>query len=392
MGCSQRPQLFGALADDLHPLCTAIRDTYIAQWQALEKQPQTQEELKSQKLKQLASDLKDVGEQFYRAMEDEVNRTVASSNNDEFERDFLKLKAQMVTRLDELLHTFSVNVVYQQAQASHRRNSVVPLLGILAEAFYYLANGLEDVLVSSSESLIEKYFRQLSEAVRETSYYRNIYQLLGNDAGIEERLAQVQLQVSQALVNEARTECDRYVRERPEFYMEGTHSIWQLRQTLQQACKGYDYQSMVEAEPAIRQLLKLDFEHKVKETVMCTYRQTVNQTINIHLLHMAKAQVEIILQQYDHAREYLAKTLEREAAEKIEQNKRAKQALGQDIEAYNRTIDSINSCLERLVLDRKRLPLISKDNLMISSESGEIRPNENESLQESEISTEFPMT
>ena len=348
--------------------------------------------MKSQKLKQLASDLKDVGEQFYRAMEDEVNRTVASSNNDDFERDFLKLKAQMVTRLDELLHTFSVNVVYQQAQASHRRNSVVPLLGILAEAFYYLANGLEDVLVRSSESLIEKYFRQLSEAIRETSYYRNIYQLLGNDAGIEERLAQVQLQVSQALVNEARTECDRYVRERPEFYMEGTHSIWQLRQTLQQACKGYDYQSMVEAEPAIRQLLKLDFEHKVKETVMCTYRQTVNQTINIHLLHMAKAQVEIILQQYDHAREYLAKTLEREAAEKIEQNKRAKQALGQDIEAYNRTIDSINSCLERLVLDRKRLPLISKDNLMISSESGEIRPNENESLQENEISTEFPMT
>ena len=82
-----------------------------------------------------------------------------------------------------------------------------------------------------------------------------------------------------------------------------------------QACKGYDYQSMIEAEPAIRQLLKLDFEQKVKETVMRTYRQTVNQTLNVHLLQMAKEQVEIILQQYDHAREYLAKTLEREAAE-----------------------------------------------------------------------------
>lgn len=380
----KRPQLFGSLADDLHPLCTAIRDTYIAQWQALEKQPQTQEELKTQKLKQLASDLKDVGEQFHRAIEDEVNRTVASSNNDEFERDFLKLKAQMVTRLDELLHTFSVNVVYQQAQASHRRNSVVPLLGILAEAFYYLANGLEDVLVRSSESLIEKYFRQLSEAIRETSYYRNIYRLLGNDAGIEERLAQVQLQVSQALVNEARTECDRYVRERPEFYMEGTHSIWQLRQTLQQACKGYDYQSMVEAEPAIRQLLKLDFEHKVKETVMCTYRQTVNQTINIHLLNMAKAQVEIILQQYDHAREYLARTLEREATEKIEQNKRAKQALGQDIEIYNQAITSINDCLEKLVLDRKRLPLIAPADLVVSSYIADevMAPNETSTPEE----------
>ena len=106
----------------------------------------------------------------------------------------------MVTRLDELLHTFSVDAVYQQAQASHRRNSVVPLLGILAEAFYYLANGLEDVLVSSSESLVEKILPSTQgKAIRETSYYRNIYQLLGNDAGIEERLAQVQLQVSQGI-------------------------------------------------------------------------------------------------------------------------------------------------------------------------------------------------
>ena len=136
----------------------------------------------------------------------------------------LNSRLKMVTRLDELLHTFQRRRGYQQAQASHRRNSVVPLLGILAEAFYYLANGLEDVLVSSSESLVEKYFRQLREAIRETSYYRNIYQLLGNDAGIEERLAQVQLQVSQALVNEARTECDRYVRERPEFVY-GRHSL-----------------------------------------------------------------------------------------------------------------------------------------------------------------------
>ena len=312
----KRPQLFSSLADDLHPLCTAIRDAYIAQWQALEKQPQTQEELKTQKLKQLASDLKAVGEQFHHAIKDEVNRTVASSNNEDFERDFLKLKAQMVTRLDELLHTFSVDAVYQQAQASHRRNSVVPLLGILAEAFYYLANGLEDVLVSSSQILVEKYFRQLAETVREMSCYRDIYRLLGNDAGIENRLSKVQQRVSQALVNEAQTECDRYVRERPDFYMEGTYSIWQLRQTLQQACRGYDYQSMIEAEPAIRQLLKLDFEQKVKETVMRTYRQTVNQTLNVHLLQMANEQVESILEHYDHAREYLAITLEREAAEK----------------------------------------------------------------------------
>jgi replication fork clamp-binding protein CrfC len=360
----KRPQLFGDLADDLHPLCTSIRDTYISRWHTLEQQPQTIEALKTQNLKQLASDLKQVGDKFDQAIQEEVNRTVASNLNDDFERDFLKLKAQMVTRLDELLHTFSVDAIYQQAQASHRRNSVVPLLGILAEAFYYLANGLEDVLVSSSQTLVERFFLRLSEAIRETAYYRDIYRLLGNDAGIEDRLLQVQQQVCQALVNEARTECDRYVRERPEFYMEGTHSIWQMRQTLQQACKGYDYQSMIDSEPAIRQLLKLDFEQKVKETVMRTYRQTVNQTLNVHLLEMAQEQVETILQQYDHARDYLARTLEREAAEKIEQNKRDKQTLAQDIETYNQAISSINTCLETLVLDRKRLPLIADADLV----------------------------
>lgn len=43
----------------------------------------------------------------------------------------------------------------------------------------------------------------------------------------------------------------------------GTASMFQLRQTMQQACRGFDYQNMVDAEPAIRQLLKMDFEQKL---------------------------------------------------------------------------------------------------------------------------------
>jgi len=99
---------------------------------------------------------------------------------------------------------------------------------------------------------------------------------------------------------------------------------------------------------------------------------------------MAKAQVEIILQQYDHAREYLARTLEREATEKIEQNKRAKQALGQDIEIYNQAITSINDCLEKLVLDRKRLPLIAPADLVVSSYIADevMAPNETSTPEE----------
>ena len=66
----------------------------------------------------------------------------------------------------------------------------------------------------------------------------------------------------------AQVECDRFVRESPRFYDEGTFSIYQFRQTLQQTSQGYDCESMVEAEPAIRQLLKLDFEPKVSATIV----------------------------------------------------------------------------------------------------------------------------
>jgi hypothetical protein len=72
-------------------------------------------------------------------------------------------------------------------------------------------------------------------------------------------------QAASALINAARVECDRYVRERPEFFTEGTSSLFQLRQTLQQACRGYDHYNMIEAEPAIRQLLKIDFFESVSK-------------------------------------------------------------------------------------------------------------------------------
>ncbi len=44
------------------------------------------------------------------------------------------------------------------------------------------------------------------------------------------------------------------------------------RQTLLQTSQGYDCESMVEAESAIRQLLKLDFEPKVSQTIRKTFR------------------------------------------------------------------------------------------------------------------------
>ncbi len=361
----KRPLLLANLADDLQPLCISLKKSYVEAWQQLISQPQDIASLKEQELRQLSRELKQVGDRFRQDIEQTVNRAVASNSNSVLEASFLKLKARMVGRLDELLNTFSVGEVHKLAQASHKRHSVVPLLAILAEAFYYLADGLEAVLVESSQELVANFFQHLRDQVRQQDYYRNLYRLLGHDSGLELRLTQLEQQVSAALVNEARTECDRYVRERPEFYTEGSCSMWQLRQTLQQSCRGFDYQNMIEAEPAIRQLLKLDFEQKVKETVMRTFRQTINQTLNLHLLDAAGDQADQILQQYDQARTYLAQILDKEAEEKIRSNQRQQVELEQKIEQYNQSVSGINACLETMQLDRQKLPAIGKEDLMI---------------------------
>jgi replication fork clamp-binding protein CrfC len=361
----KRPLLFANLADDLQPICIALKNFFLAAWHQLESQPRDVEAIKTQELQKLSRDLKKIGDQLRSHISTEVNQAVASNQNEALETDYLKLKTRMVRRLDQLVDSFSVSLVHQRAQASHRRNSTVPVMGILAEGFYYLANELEDVLVECSVEIIANFFQNLIQGVKKSEYYRNLYRLLGNDGGIESGLEIIKQLATESLINEARTECDRYVRERPDFYLENTVSLWQLRQTLQQACRGYDYQTMIEAEPAIKQLLKLDFEQKVKDTVLRTFRQTINQTLNTHLLAGADQQAEAILQRYDQARSYLEQILDKEAEEKIKTNQRSQSEIKLKIELYNRTTGSINNCLEMIQLDRKKLPVISDSDLAI---------------------------
>jgi hypothetical protein len=115
---------------------------------------------------------------------------------------------------------------------------------------------------------------------------------------------------------------------------------------------------MVEAEPAIRQLLKLDFEPKVSETIRRNFRQTINQTIKSQLLPMADKQEDEILQEYSHARAYLEETLAQEAENKILNNRRLLLAVEQKIEAYNSAVSAINSCLQAMKLYDCLLPMI----------------------------------
>ncbi|MEC4895663.1 MAG: dynamin family protein [Oscillatoria sp. PMC 1051.18] len=384
----KRPQLFENLADDLQPLCISLKQYYLSFQRNLDSQPQEIEAMKQQELAKLSQQLKQVGDQFQAHIAKEIS-DILNGDNSGFETDFQELKLAMVSCLDSLLTQFSVATAHRRAVEAHPRNSVVPLLSILAEAFYYLANELEDVLLAASETLVSKFFERLQTQVRQQEYYREIYRLLGNDSGIERNLKQLEIQVDRALANEARTECDRYVRERPQFYSQNSVSMWQLHQTLQESCRSFDYQSMVEAEPAIRQLLKLDFDPKVSQTVNRIFRQTINQTLKTHLLPAAEQQAEAILQQYSEARTYLEQTLEKEAEAKIANNQRSQDNIKTKIAAYNQAVAGINSCLEAMKLDREKLPPIREADLNFVPVNPEFYPVEfGEIVDENEDLTE----
>jgi bacterioferritin (cytochrome b1) len=214
--------------------------------------------------------------------------------------------------------------------------------------------------VEAAKNLVMSFCQRLLERVRQSEYYRKLYRLLGHDGSIEQQLKHIEEKLIHALVSEAKTECDRYVRESPRFYDEGTFSIYQFRQTLQQTSQGYDCESMVEAEPAIRQLLKLDFEPKVSTTIRKNFRQTINQTLKTQLISMAENQADRILQQYNQARAYLEQTLEQEAKEKIARNARSQEEIKHKIEQYNQAVSGINACLKTMQVYERQLPLISE--------------------------------
>ncbi|MBP0019040.1 MAG: dynamin-like GTPase family protein [Cyanobacteria bacterium SBLK] len=382
----KRPELFKNLADDLQPLCIALRKYYIANRQELASQPREIDAMKAQELERLNHQLQAVGQEFQGYIETEINQIVINLD-EEFEKDFKTLQEKMVNCLDRLINTFSVRDAYGRSTESHPRNASAPLLAVLVEALYYLANQLEDVLIENAQMVAINFCRRLFERLQTTEHYRQLYRLLGNDGGIEDKIQRLQEVLCETLSSEARTECDRYVRESPRFYDEGTFSIYQFRQTLQQTSRGYDAESIVEAEPAIRQLLMLDFEPKVSATIRRNFRQTVNQTLKTQILPMAKRQADDILQQYDRARAYLEQTLEQEAEEKITRNRRVLDEIEAKIAEYNDAITEINNCLQSMQLYDKQLPIIADTEFAISS-SDAIENEEESEIQEPEYPTE----
>ena len=375
----KRPQLFINLAEDLKPICLSLKQHYLQRLQELDSQPHEIESMKTQELVLLNQKLGDIGKEYYQHIEQEVN-SIVTNQDSSFESDFQKLKAQMVSRLDELLQTFSVRDAYSRATLSHPRKATAPLIAVLVEALYYLADELEDTLVAGSQTVINNFCQRLRDRTQQQQYYRDLERLLNEDTGIIEQIDELETQLIHALISEAKTECDRYVRESPRFYDEGTFSIYQFRQTLQQTSQGYDCASMVEAEPAIRQLLKLDFEPKVSATIRRNFRQTINTTIKTHLLPIAQQQADKILQYYPQARKVLEQTLEQEAIAKIALNQKEQVETEEKIKQYNQSVNEINNCLRSLQLFEYQLPTINLQETQINSVENKDEINHFDSL------------
>ncbi|MDH6059219.1 dynamin-like GTPase family protein [Chrysosporum bergii ANA360D] len=356
----KRPQLFQNLADELEDICIKLKKHYQSEYINLDSQPREIEGMKAQELQRLNQQLQQLAKDFSQHITEEVNQIINNSSAT-FETDFRQLQSRMIRRLDELLDTFSVADAYQRSTRNHPRNSTAPFLAILVEALYYLANQLEDILITSCQQLVDNLFQQLMDKIRKSEYYRQLYRLVGNDGGIEQQVKAAAKRVSMVLESAACVECDRFVRESPRFYDEGTFSIYQFRQTLLQTSQSYDAQSMVEAEPAIRQLLKLDFEPKVSQTVCKSFRQTINAILKRQLLTMAEEQQENVLQQYSQARAYLEQTLQQEAENKIINNQRLLTGVQQKIDSYNTAVHHVNNCLQSMQLYDHLLPVINQE-------------------------------
>ncbi len=354
----KRPQLFAALADDLQPICIELQKHYQNRRQRLGSEPREIDAMKAREVDRLNQKLKDIGYSFEQYFANQVNRIIANEDA-HFEKDFDDLKNKMLQRLEELLRYFSVLNVYKKATASHRRNATAPFLAVLVEALYTLANELEDVLIKFSEIVVKNSCQRLLESVKKIDAYRELYRLLGHDGGLEQQLKSLEGNLLVLITNEAKRECDRYVRESPRFYDEGTFSIYQFRQTLHQTSETYGAESIVNAEPAIRQLLQLDFQPKVEATIQRNFRQAMNQMLKTQVLPFAESYSLNILQQYDQARAHLQRTLEEEAKLKIVQNEQDLGAVEEKIKVYNEAIAGINDCLESFNLYDKRLPLVS---------------------------------
>ncbi|MEY3868399.1 MAG: hypothetical protein RLZZ338_2290 [Cyanobacteriota bacterium] len=383
---SKRKELFTNLADDLQKVCVALHDYYQENYHYLDSQPANVEAMQERELEQLNQKLQDIALSFKQHIETEINEVVID-NCPGFKTDFDKLRDKMESSLKDSLENFSMLEAYRQTTRHHQRNSIAPLVSILGESFYYLANELEDVLVKESRQLINSFFQRLPEKIRKSEYYHQLSELLPDDGGIIAGIKEVEKRVRDGIEDLARAECGHYVLESPALYSDRDVWLSQFRETLQKAALSLDVTRMKEAEPAIRKLLEIDFKPKVGKTTQQSFRPKIVKTLQSHLLLMGEQKFALIPTLADRARDHFKNTLGKKAEEKLDKNRQAKAKIEEKMRLYNQAVMGINQCLEKMGVSDK-LPVIDLPDILIVTETTEakieetINPIKEESLPE----------
>ncbi|MEG5057008.1 dynamin family protein [Microcoleus sp. A2-C5] len=358
----KRPELFANLASDISELCNDLRESYLEERSQWKEKPASIAEITEQDLAQVDKEVWEIGEEFYRQIEEEIQRLVMDTCED-FKQDFNNLHQKMQDNLTQLIENFSILDTFANTCRNYR-HVTAPLVAVLGQAFYDIANGLENVLVKESEILITSFFQRLIKRVRKQKYHRQLGNLLLNDdCEIVQELQDIQKKVIEGVKVLASAECVFYIIESPDLY-DYKDSVWlyQFRETLQEASNSRDVKRMVEAEASIRQLLEIDFQAKFKQTIEVDFGLKIIKMLNEYLLSMAESKRQLIWQQSACARANKRQAIEKDAQAKIDKRSRKLGEVEVKISDYNQAVAGINSCLEAMKLDDYKLPTIPEDN------------------------------
>lgn len=375
----KRPELFANLASDISELCNDLRESYLEERRQWKNKPANIVAMTERDLVQIEKEVLEVGEAFYRQIEEEIKLLVMDTCED-FKQDFNNLHQKMQDNLTDLIENFSILDAFANTCRNHHHATTAPLVAVLGQAFYDIANGLENVLVQESETLIASFFQRLIKRVRKQKYYRQLCNLLlDDDCEILQELRHIEKIIIEGVKVLASAECVFYIIESPDLY-DYEDSVWlyQFRETLQEASKSRDVKRLVEAEQPIRQLLEIDFQAKFKQTIEVNFGSKIIKMLNKYLLSMAEKKRQLIWQQSARARANKWQTIEKEAQAKIDERNHKLREVELKISDYNQAVAGINSCLEAMKLDGYKLPTIPEDSSSATQNYSETHPVESD--------------
>ena len=363
----KRPELFANLASDISELCNDLRESYLEERRQWKEKPGNIAEITEQDLAQVEKEVWELGEAFYQKIEEEIQLLVINTC-ESFKQDFNNLRQNMQDNLTKLIENFSILDTFANTCRNHR-HVTAPLVAVLGQAFYDIANGLENFLVKESEILIASFFQRLIKRVRKHKSYRQLCNLLlGDDCGIFQELQDIEKIIIEGVKVLARAECVFYIVESPDIY-DYEDSVWlyQFRETLQELSKSRDVKHIKNVEAPIRQLLEIDFKAKFKQTIDVNLGSKIIKMLNEDLLSMAENKRQLIWQQSARARANKRQTIEKQAKAKIDERNQKLREVELKISDYNQAVEGINSCLEAMKLDDYKLGIIPKYNLSVTS-------------------------